>query len=289
MSNLGKLGIWAMQFRGGDRAEVRDAAAELAGYGYSTLWLPGLSGGAALHDVRDLLAAAPDIVASIGVLAIWGQPPVQVAQALARLDADYGPRTMLGLGISSPESAREAGETYGHPIPTMSRYLDGLAQAGRPVPADRVLLGALGPKMARLAAERTRGFHPFLVTPEYSARMRQQLGTAPWIAPHLAVVLDRDAARARTIARQGVGMAFGMPTYRANLTRLGFTEGDFVDGGSDRLIDAVVAHGDLGAVADHIRKHLDAGADHVAVQILHGRGGLPRSEWKELASVLPSL
>jgi probable F420-dependent oxidoreductase len=147
--------------------------------------------------------------------------------------------------------------------------------------------------MADLAATRTAGWHPFLVTPEYSAGQRARVGAAPVIAPHQAVVLDRDPARARAAARAGIGMFLGFPAYQANLRRLGFTDDDLVPGGSDRLIDAVTAWGDLDDVARRIREHLDAGADHVALHVLTSdpddRAGMPREQWRELAALLPDL
>ena len=172
----------------------------------------------------------------------------------------------------------------------MGRFLDALDAADRPIPADRRLLGALGPKMVNLATARTSGWHPFLVTPEYSAAHRARVGDAPLIAAHLAVVLDTDPERARAAARAGVGMFIDLPAYGSNLARLGFGPTDLVPGGSDRLIDAVVAWGDLDAIAQRVQAHLDAGADHVALHVLRpnpGGAALPRREWRELAALAP--
>jgi probable F420-dependent oxidoreductase len=151
--------------------------------------------------------------------------------------------------------------------------------------------------MADLAVARTAGWHPFMVTPEYNAAHRARVGAEPLIAPHQAVVLDRDPARARAAARAALGMFIGFPAYRANLARLGFTDEDLVPGGSDRLIDAVTAWGDLDDVAHRIQEHLDAGADHVTLHVLNsdpdddsGKGpGMPRRQWRELAALLPDL
>ncbi|MCP3785014.1 LLM class flavin-dependent oxidoreductase [Micromonospora sp. A3M-1-15] len=151
-------------------------------------------------------------------------------------------------------------------------------------------MGALGPKMVDLATARTSGWHPFVVTPEYSARLRERVSHRPLVAPHLAVVLDRDPDRARAAARAGIGMFIGFPAYRSNLARLGFDEEDLVPGGSDRLIDALVAWGDLDDVADRVQAHLDAGADHLTLPVLRpdtDSAGLPLRQWRELAALLP--
>jgi probable F420-dependent oxidoreductase len=283
---LGTLGIWSMQLRDARREEVREAVAELDALGIGTLWIPGLDGKGAFDDVDALLAATPRAVVALGVLAVWGQHPVDVGRAVAELDAAHGPRTLLGLGVSSPESAAAVGQAWGHPLDTMSDYLDELAATEHPVARDRLMLGALGPRMARLAATRTAGLHPFLVPAEYAEVQRAQLGAEALVAPHLAVVLDTDPARARDIARAGIGFFFGLPAYRANLARFGFADDDVVDGGSDRLIDAVVAHGDLSAVARRVRQHLEAGADHIALHVLTGDNDLPRAQWRELATLV---
>jgi probable F420-dependent oxidoreductase len=142
--------------------------------------------------------------------------------------------------------------------------------------------------MAALGARRAAGLHPFLVTPDYSARVRARIGAGPVIAPHQAVVLDTDPARARAAARDGIGMVIGFPAYQNNLRRLGFTDDDLVPGGSDRLIDAVVAWGTVDDIRRRVQAHLDAGADHVALHVLGGRGDLPLPQWRQLAELLPS-
>ncbi|WP_285101375.1 TIGR03620 family F420-dependent LLM class oxidoreductase [Promicromonospora sp. MEB111] len=285
---LGPLGVWSMQLRGADRPVVQDAAAELNELGLRALWIPGLDGKGVLEDTENLLRAAPETTVALGVLGIWGTPAEKVAHEVARLDRLHGPRTVVGLGISDPGSARGHGHQFGRPVVSMTRYLDDLDAAPTPLPADRRLLGALGPRMATLGAARTAGTHPFLVTPRYTARLRAALGPSPLIAPHQAVVLDSDPDRARATARAGVGMFVGLPAYRNNLRRLGFDDDDLVPGGSDRLIDAVVARGDVDSIQARVRAHLDAGADHVAVHVL-GSDDLPQATWRELATFLPSL
>lgn len=284
----GRVGLWSMELRAAHRPEVQDAASELDGLGFRTLWIPGLDGKGVFDDVEQLLRSAPHSAVAVGVLGIWGQDPRAAAERLHALDGAYGPRTILGLGVSSPAAATEAGQDYGNPISVVGTYLDRLDAAPHPVRPERRLLGALGPKMVDLAAQRTGGLHPFLVTPEYSAAQRARIGTEPVIAPHQAVVLDTNADRARTAARHGIGMTLGFPAYRNNLRRLGFCDDDFARGGSDRLIDAVVAWGTLDHIGARVQAHLDAGADHVALHVLSDNSGLPLEQWRQIAALLPS-
>jgi probable F420-dependent oxidoreductase len=292
-TTLGPVGVWSMELRDAAEPAVQAAAAELDELGLRALWVPGLDGDGVFDDAARLLAAAPHSSVVLGVLGIWGQPADGVASRVAQLDGTYGPRTVVGLGVSDPRSAKIHGQHYGDPIESMGAYLDRLdapttPASATPLPASRRLLGAMGPRMAGLAAGRTAGIHPFLVTPEYSGVQRAALGPEPLIAPHQAVVLDTDPGRARTAARDGVGMFIGFPAYRNNLRRLGYGDSDLVPGGSDRLIDALVAWGGIEDIQKRLTEHLDAGADHVAVHVLGG-DGLPLAPWRELATLLPSL
>jgi probable F420-dependent oxidoreductase len=289
-SLLGPLGVWSMELRDAGRPETREAAAELDDLGLRSLWIPGLDGSGALDDLGHLLQAAPHSTVALGVLGIWGQDVEAVSEQVHTLDAKFGPRSIVGLGVSNEHAATSAGQAYGRPVASVGAYLDRLDQAAHPVPAERRLLGALGPKMADLAASRTAGLHPFLVTPGYSATTRERLGRHPVIAPHQAVVFESDPGRARAIARDSIGMFIGLPAYQRNLRRLGFNEGDVLRGGSDYLIDAVVACGTPDAIRARIQDHLDAGADHVAVHVLTANEeSLPIAQWRELAALRPTL
>jgi probable F420-dependent oxidoreductase len=169
----------------------------------------------------------------------------------------------------------------------MNEYLDRIDAAADPIPTGERILAALGPKMTQLAARRASGSHPFLVSPQYVAHSREVGGHAMLIAPHQAVVLDSRATEVRDAARAGVGPALDLPSYQRNLRRMGFGDDDLVRGGSDRLFDAVVAWGDVDAIAQRIREHFDAGADHVALQVLTVPDGLTlRTAWRELASLI---
>ncbi|CAA9371463.1 MAG: hypothetical protein AVDCRST_MAG47-1276 [uncultured Nocardioidaceae bacterium] len=287
---LGPIGIWSMELRGASRPEVQEAAIELGELGFPALWVPGLDSNAVLDDLDVLLGAAPHATVASAILSIWSQAPYGLGERLAGLDRVHGPRAVIGLGVSNPRSAAAAGQTFGVPTDAMRHYLEQLDAAPTPVPASRRLLGALGPKMADLAATRAAGWHPFMVTPEYTVGHRERVGPGPVIAPHQAVVLDRDPQRARNAARRGLGMFIGFPSYQGNLRRLGFADEDFASGGSDRLIDAVTAWGDLETVARRIEEHLLAGADHVALQVLDSSStgtSMPLQQWRELAGLLP--
>ncbi|MFI5712785.1 TIGR03620 family F420-dependent LLM class oxidoreductase [Kribbella sp. NPDC051620] len=284
---LGRVGIWSMELRNAGQPGV-DAAAELADRGIKALWIPGLDGRGIFDDTDNLLTASPSTYVALGVLGIWRQEAKELTAKLHELDRRHGPRTIVGLGVSDRNTAAAVGRTYKSPVGAVSEYLDELAKEQNPIRSDRLLLGALGPKMAQLAADRTAGIHPFLVSPEYTAGMRAQLGAEAFIAPHQAVVFSTDAEQARAVARDQLGMFIGFDAYRNNLRRLGYTDSDLVPGGSDRLIDALVAWGDDEAISRRLREQLDAGADHVAVQVLStapdGKG-LPRKDWRRLADL----
>jgi probable F420-dependent oxidoreductase len=287
MSELGRVGIWSMELRLGSAEAAREAAAELDALGYRALWIPGLSGQGALQRVDELLGATTRATIATGVLGLWSQEPGQLASAHHRLAEAYGPRVMTGIGVSDAASAHSAGAVYPGAVTAMNDYLDRIEEAADPIPAGERILAALGPKMTQLAARRARGSHPFLVNPEYVADTRELGGPVMLIAPHQAVVLDSRAREARDAARAGIGPALDLASYQRNLRRMGFGDDDLVRGGSDRLIDAVVAWGDLEAIAQRIREHFEAGANHVALQVLTVPDGLPVSTaWRELAALI---
>ena len=290
---LRPVGFWSMELRSPTR-ETLESVSMLDSLGVRALWVPGLDGQGVLDDVDALLSAAPNAAVALGVLSIWSQTAAELGDRLATLDARHGPRSIVGLGISNPHAAESAGRRYGTPTRSMRDYLDELSAAPSPVPSGRRLLGALGPRMVDVAASDAAGWHPFIVPPEYVHTERQRVGPEPVIAPHQAVVLDTDPSTARAVARAGVGMYIGFPAYRSNLARHGFTDDDLVPGGSDRLIDALVAHGSVEDIARRVEEHLAAGADHVALHVLSSnprlRGGpgghAPVAEWTELTSLV---
>jgi probable F420-dependent oxidoreductase len=283
--DLGRLGIWSVELRLGDPGEIRDAAAELDELGWGTLWIPGLGGGDILADSERLLRATRTTTVATGIISIWRHDADEMAAGHADLQRAYGRRMLLGLGVSDPAAAHDAGRPF-RPLAEMNDYLDRLDRAGTPLPADERVLAALSPKLVRLAGQRTAGVHPFMVTPESTAAGRELLGAGPKLAPYQAVVLEEDPDKARAAARDFLGAFLTMDHYVKSLQRQGFTDADLTNGGSDRLIDGVVAWGGLEAIGTRLRAHHDAGADHVCLHVLATADGFPRREWRELAALI---
>ncbi|WP_329460425.1 TIGR03620 family F420-dependent LLM class oxidoreductase [Streptomyces sp. NBC_01497] len=279
---LGRTGLWSIELRTADPVEIADAAAELDELGWGALWIPGLGGGDILGDAERLLRATRVTKVAVGVLSIWRHRAEDMAAGHARLGSAYGRRLLLGLGVSDPGTAEAAGSAF-HPLADMGAYLDALDQAPVPVPRDERVMAALGPRMTRLAGRRTAGVHPFMVTPEHTAAARKHLGAGPLLAPYQAVVLESDPRRARAAAREFLGAFLTMDHYARSLLRQGFTEDDLADGGSDRLIDGVVARGDVDAIGERVRAHHDAGADHVCLHVVGAGSAVPLPQWRELA------
>jgi probable F420-dependent oxidoreductase len=290
--NLGSIGIWTAQFDYQSAAKVRDAAAEIERLGFGAIWFPESVGRESLTHAGILLSATGRIVVATGIANIYARDPVTTAAGQNTLAEAYPGRFLLGLGVSHvPLVEQLRGHTYGKPIASMRAYLDAMDRASyRAVPPSikpvRVL-AALGPQMLRLAAERADGAHSYFVTPEHTERAREILATDRILAVEQAVVLETDATKAREIARAHTVRYLALPNYVNNLRRLGFTDADLNDSGSDRLVDAIVAWGDLAAVIDRIRAHQSAGADHVCIQVLPADPqALPLREWRELAAAL---
>ncbi len=255
---LGKVGIW--RHASGLGPEVV-AAVEALGYG--AIWVGGSPPGD-LGVVEHLLDTTEHIVLATGIVNVWQDDAATVGASYHRITARYPGRFLLGLGIGHPEATQE----YQQPYAKLVSYLDQLDDLK--VPAEGRVLAALGPKVLRLSADRAAGAHPYLVTPEHTRQARQILGERPLLAPEQKLVLETDPERARALGRRRVQKPYlGLSNYLGSLRRLGWTDADFADGGSDALIDALVAHGDAAAIARGVTAHLDAGADHVAVQVLN--------------------
>ena len=284
---LGGTGIWSAALRYGDAASASAAAAELESLGYSALWVPDV-GGDLFASVERLLEATSSITVATGILNLWMHEATETAERHAVFVERYGPRVLFGIGISHAPliDAGEAGR-YRRPLARTAAYLDELDAAPTPLaPSDRVL-AALGPKMLELARTRTAGSHPYLVAPEHTHRVREALGADHLVAPEQAVVLTSDRSRAHELARAHLAGYLGLPNYSNNWRRIGFDDADLVDGGSDRLVDALVAWGDEDAILDRVQQHRDAGADHVCVQVLTDDLMVPATEqWRVLAPAL---
>jgi probable F420-dependent oxidoreductase len=273
---LGEIGVWARA-----RQATPEIAAAVEKLGYGAFWI-GSSPPADLRLPEQILDSTSEMVVATGIVNIWASPAEEVARSYHCLAQGYPGRFLLGIGVGHPESTRER---YTRPYTALVEYLDALDAAG--VPRDDVVLAALGPRVMRLAADRTAGAHPYLTTPDHSRKAREILGAGPLLAPEQKVVLDRDPQRARALARSAVAKPYlEMVNYRSNLRRLGFTDEDMADGGTDELIDALVAHGDVAAVAARVREHLDLGADHVCLQLLHEPGADPLDGFRRLADAL---
>jgi probable F420-dependent oxidoreductase len=281
---LDGVGIWSPQLRfHEDEGELREAAAELEELGYSALWVPGRAGGPVFDAAGLLLRATSEVTVATGILNIWMHDPEEAAAERAQLDDAYEGRFLLGLGVSHAPMV----ERYEKPLTAMRDYLDSLDAAAPAVPKAERVLAALGPKMLELARDRSAGAHPYLVPVEHTRRAREALGGAPLLAPELGVILESDEHRARSVARSQLERYMGMPNYVNNWRRLGFGDEDLASGGSDRLVDALIAWGDVESIAERIEEHFDAGADHVCIQVVTDRDGLPRDEWRELSAALP--
>jgi probable F420-dependent oxidoreductase len=241
-----------------------------------------MGGSPSIGWARTVLNATSRITVATGILSIWEHEAAEVAAQRAEVQKAHPGRLLLGLGVSHSHFT----DRYTQPYTAMRTYLDALDTAAVPVPVDARVLAALGPRMLRLARDRSAGAHPYLVTAEHTAQAREILGPDVLLAPELKVVLDTDLDRARNAARDYLAYYLPMPNYTGNLLRLGFTADDFRDGGSDRLVDALFAIGDTDAVVARATAFLTAGADHLALQVI-STDTLPRADWRRLAEALP--
>jgi len=257
---IGRIGIWDLASWAplGDQ----DALAELEQLGYGAVWLGG-SPSADLTAAEPVLAKSTSLVVATGIVNVWEAEPSVAAKAYLALADTYPGRFVLGIGAGH---RRIIGDRYTKPYEKLVSYLDGLDDGG--VPVEARVLAALGPKVLRLARDRTAGAHPYLTTPEHTEQAREILGTGKLLVPEQKVILDTDQDRARANAREKLAMYLRLPNYTNNWLRLGYTEDDLADGGSDRLVDGLVAWGDEQAIRARVQAHLDAGADQVAVQVL---------------------
>jgi probable F420-dependent oxidoreductase len=254
--DLGRFGVWIL-----GRSIAPELAATIESLGYGAAWLGG-SPDADLAWVEPALAQTTSLQLATGIVNIWSAPAPAVAESFQRIESAHPGRFLLGVGVGHPEHTQE----YVKPYDALVGYLDELDAAV--LPKSRRVLAALGPRVLRLAAERSAGAHPYLTTPEHTAQARELVGRTVFLAPEHKVVLTTDANEAREQGRKVVAHYLGLSNYVNNWLRLGFTEDDVRKPGSDKLIDAVVAYGTPEAIADRLNEHLEAGADHVAIQVL---------------------
>ncbi|KUI34471.1 LLM class F420-dependent oxidoreductase [Mycobacterium sp. IS-1590] len=284
--DLAGVGIWSSQLRYGDQGQAAEAAAELEELGFTALWIPDV-GGPVLDSVEHLLSATKRVVIATGILNLWMHEPADVAARYAALTESHGERFLLGIGVSHAPliDSKEPG-LYRKPLAATRKYLEAIDATPQPVPLANRVLAALGPKMLELAATRAGGAHPYLVTPDHTRYAREHLGEGPLLLPEQTVLLTTDRDEARSVGTDWLRSYLALPNYRNNLLRTGFTEED-VETVSDRLFDAIIAWGDEQTVLNRVQQHLDAGADHVCVQVLTADPrAFPREQWRRLASSL---
>ncbi|MFG2939597.1 LLM class F420-dependent oxidoreductase [Streptomyces sp. NPDC048282] len=289
--SIGRYGIWSMALRvmnPGQRAELGEAAQEAEELGYGALWI---GGSPSVQQAAAIIEQTSRVTVGTSITTIWDHKAADVAQQVTALDRTHPGRFVLGLGVSHSKLV----DRYQRPYSTMVEYLDALDAAGHP--AERRALAALGPKMLKLARDRSAGTLPYLSTVQHTAMARESLGDGPLLAPEVRVLLETDPDRARAVGRMNITTR--MENYANNLLRSGFTEDDLANGGSDRLVDAIIAWGDEERIKGRLDEYFAAGADHVAIQIVTDRPngvrylteGQPledrvREGWRRLADVL---
>ncbi|MBB3602207.1 putative F420-dependent oxidoreductase [Mycolicibacterium sp. BK556] len=252
--DLGRFGSFG---RGVTPAQAK----EIEALGYGAVWVGG-SPPAELDWVEPILANTTTLKVATGIVNIWTAAPGPVAESFHRIESAYPGRFLLGIGVGHPEATSE----YQKPIDALRGYLDKLDEYG--VPKSRRVVAALGPQVLKLSAARGAGAHPYLTTPEHTAEARALLGPEAFLAPEHKAVLTTDADQAREVGRKALDIYLNLQNYLNSWKRLGFTDDDVAKPGSDRLVDAVVAYGTPEQIAARLTAHLDAGADHVPVQVL---------------------
>ncbi|MFF3665706.1 LLM class F420-dependent oxidoreductase [Microtetraspora malaysiensis] len=293
-TRIGRVGVWHAAIGRLSGEATRKAVAEIEEFGYGTLWFgEGSTTKEALSNAAILLCSSRRITVATGIANIWARDATAMASGAATLAEAFPGRFVLGIGVSHAPLVQSRGHDYRRPVAAMAGYLDAMDQARydakAPTHPAPLLLAALRPKMLGLARDRADGAHPYFVPVEHTARAREVLGDEPVLAPEQAVVLERDPGAARAYAREHMAPYLALPNYANNLRTFGFDDDDLADGGSDRLVDAIVAWGDEDAIRDRVQAHLDAGADHVAIQPLAPGGRLPLEHLRELAPALLSL
>jgi probable F420-dependent oxidoreductase len=272
--DLGRFGVWT-SLVGPARGQITPAqAVEIERLGYGAVWVGG-SGSTDLSFVEPILAQTESLTVATGIVNIWSLAAQPVADSYHRIEKAYPGRFVLGVGAGHPERTQE----YRKPYDALVEYLDELDSYA--VPTSRRVVAALGDRVLGLAARRSAGAHPYLTTSEHTAHAREVMGNTVFLAPEHKVVLCTDAEQARAIGRKTVELYLDLSNYVNNLKRLGFTDADVAKPGSDQLIDAVIAHGTADQVAKRLSEHLEAGADHVAIQVL--------GAWDQLLPTLTEL
>ena len=289
-TEIGRLGVWTW-LDGSSPDEMAAFASRLEGWGYSALWNPEAVGRDTIATLGYLAARTEKLVLATGIANIYARDPMTL-KAIHKTMATLAPgRFVLGIGVSHAHLVTGVrGHEYKKPVPAMREYLDAmdkaLFMASEPEIEAPIVLAALRPLMLKLAATRTRGAHPYFVTPEHTRRARETMGEDAWLCPEQKVLLETDPQKARAVAREAMAVYLRAPNYQNNLKDLGFGDDDLADGGSDRLVDAIVAWGDETALRERIQQHWDAGANHVCIQPIKPGGG-PGADERALEALAP--
>jgi probable F420-dependent oxidoreductase len=292
---LGRVGIWTGVLDAVPSSEAQKIAARLEELGLPTLWIPETIGRDPFVTATLLLSCTSTLNVATGIANIYARDALTMANTQRSLEEAFPGRFLLGLGVSHAHLVdRVRHHDYSKPYSRMVEYLDAmdaaLFMAVGPQERPTTVLAALGPKMLRLSAERAGGAHPYFVPVEHTAQAREILGPEAILAPEQMVVLDTDRSRALETARKGMAVYLRAPNYVNNLKRFGFTDDDITDGGSERLVDAIVATGDVATALQRVEDHFAAGASHVCVQVLQDNfTDVPEGAWRDLAAALPTL
>lgn len=291
--DIGRIGVWTFQLDLVPSSRAVEHVDELDELGFGAVWFPEAVGREAFTNAALLLRGGTDIVVATGIASIWGRDAMAAAAAHKTVTEAYPDRFLLGLGVShQPMVEGLRGHDYSRPYSAMKAYLDGMDAglffAAEPTTPPRRVLAALRPRMLELARDRADGALPYFVPPEHTALAREALGPDRLLAVEQAVVLDTDPASAREKARTHTRTYVDLPNYRGNIQRLDptFTDADFADAGSDRLVDHIVAWGSVDTVVARVQAHLDAGADHVCIQVVDGGTDVPVDAWRTLSDAL---
>lgn len=290
MIDSDRVGMWDYHLNYHDAHQARDWLAEFEDLGLASFWTGEALFREPFATAGLILSATKKITVATGIASIWSRDAFATVAAQLTLAEAYPQRFLLGIGVSHPalvDSIR--GHRYDKPLTAMTSYLDAMDEswnsykAIKPATRPPHVLAALGPRMMALAAERAVGAHTYLVPPEHTQRSREILGVEPLLIPEQAVVLESDVQRARALARSHIRRYLPLPNYVSNLRRLGFTDDDFADSGSNRLVDAIVAHGDVADIDRRVRAHRSAGASHVCLHVLSPtRHRFPATQWRTL-------
>ncbi|HEY5630149.1 MAG TPA: TIGR03620 family F420-dependent LLM class oxidoreductase [Candidatus Limnocylindrales bacterium] len=294
-ARMGRAGVWSFALQRLAAADEGAATRDYEELGFPSVWIPeSLGSKDVFAHAAILLGATRHVVLATGIANIYARDPMAMANGARAIDEAYPGRFVLGIGVSHAPSVESRGSAYGKPIETMTTYLDTMAAAQyaapEPSPPVPLVLAALGPRMLELAAARADGAHPYFVPVEHTPEARRHLGPEPFLGVEQTAVLTTDRASGLRIAKSFAKNYLALPNYANNLRRRGWSDEDVAGEGSERLIDAVIAIGDVDAIVGRVRAHLEAGADHVCVQLREERSTDPAlGAYRELAAALLAL